>query len=273
MARRAPRRDRERATKLLSWNVAGRTKLLGEQIDAVARQEPDLVCLQEIRPSTREPWARALGEAGLSHALDSGEFRNGRRLFNLTVSRWPLIELPAIAAPHPERVLSTVVETPAGLLDLHNAHVPPAQSRGFLKVETCEAIYERLARPADRHRILCGDLNLPREETVHGEVITFAENHPQFLERWDAAERSLAEGLAEWDLADAFRALHGYDRRDVSWVFHTRARRKAGFRLDHVLASASLVPGFCDYQHGWRELGLSDHSALEALFDPAQART
>ena len=42
--------------------------------------------------------------------------------------------------------------------------------------------------------MLCGDLNLPREETVHGEVITFAENHPQFLERWDAAERSLLTG-------------------------------------------------------------------------------
>jgi exonuclease III len=234
----------------------------------VVRQEPDLVCLQEIRPSTREPWARALAAAGLEHAVDSGEFRNDRRLFNLTASRWPLSELPAIAAPHPERVLSTVVETRAGLLDLHNAHVPPAQSRGFLKVETCEAIYERLARPADRHRVLCGDLNTPREETTDGEVITFAFNHPRWLERWDAAERSLVEGLAEWDLADVFRALNGYERRDVSWVLHTRWRRKAGFRLDHVLASASLATSYCDYQHGWRELGLSDHSAIEAVFSP-----
>jgi exodeoxyribonuclease III len=237
-------------------------------VAAVVRQEPDLVCLQEVRPSTREPWAAALREAGLVHALDSGEFRNKRRLFNLTASRWPLTELPAIAAPHPERVLSTVVETPAGLLDLHNAHVPPAQSRGFTKVETCEAIYERLARPTDRHRVLCGDLNTPREETADGELITFAVNHPEWLERWDAAERSVIEGLAEWDLADAFRALNGWDRRDVSWVFHTRSRRKAGFRLDHVLASASLATSFCDYQHGWRELGLSDHSAIEAVFCP-----
>jgi exonuclease III len=254
--------------KLLSWNVAGRTKLLGDQLAAVVRQEPDLVCLQEIRPSTRDAWAEALAEAGLPHALDSGEFRNERRLFVLTVSRWPLSELPAIPAPHPERVLSTVVETPHGLLDLHNAHVPPAQSRGFTKVETCEAIHERLARPSDRHRILCGDLNIPREETVHGEVVTFAENHPEWIERWDAAERGVIEGLAEWDLADQFRALNGWDRRDVSWVFHTRSYRRAGFRLDHVLASASLNTTYCDYQHGWREAGLSDHSGLEAVFEP-----
>jgi exonuclease III len=253
---------------LLSWNVAGRTKLLGEQALAVARQEVDLVCLQEVRPSTREPWAEALSAAGLVHVADSAEFRNNRRLFNLTASRWALRELPAVGAPQPERVLSTVVETPAGLLDLHNAHVPPAQSRGFLKVETCEAIHARLARPADRHRVLCGDLNTPREETAEGEVITFALNHPEHLERWDAAERSVVEGLAEWGMHDCFRLLNGYDRRDVSWVFHTRARRKAGFRLDHVIASASLAASFCDYQHGWREAGLSDHAAIEAVFSP-----
>jgi exonuclease III len=273
MARRSTLTNAEREpgtrTKLLSWNVAGRTKLLDEQAAAVARQEADLVCLQEVRPTTRERWALALAEAGLEHVVDSGEFRNGRRLFNLTASRWPLNELPAIAAPHPERVLSTVVDTPVGLLELHNAHIPPAQSRGFLKVETCEAIYERLARPSDRHRVLCGDFNTPREETSEGQVITFAGNHPQWLERWDAAERSVVTGLSEWDLADAFRRLHGYERQDVSWVFHTRARRKAAFRLDHVLASASLATCFCDYHHGWRELGLSDHSAIEAVFEPA----
>lgn len=233
------------------------------------RQEPDLVCLQEIRPSTRDRWAAALAGIGLGHAHDSGAFRDGRRLFNLTCSRWPLRELPAVGAPQPERVLSTMVETPHGPLELHNVHVPPAQSRGFLKVETCEAIHAQLARPSDRHRILCGDLNTPREETSEGEVITFAGNHPEFLERWDAAERGVTAGLAEWDLADCFRSLNGWERRDASWVFHTRARRKAAFRLDHVLASASLGVRWCDYHHGWRELGLSDHSAIEAQFAPA----
>ena len=51
---------------------------------------------------------------------------------------------------------------------------------------------------------------------------------------------------------------------------HTRARRKAAHRLDHVLASASLGAVTCDYIHGWREAGLSDHSAIEAAFRPAQ---
>ena len=116
--------------------------------------------------------------------------------------------------------------------------------------------------------MLCGDLNTPRFESTDGEVETFASNHPLWEERWDAAERSLVEGLAEWDLHDSFRALNGYDRRDVSWVMNTRSRRKAGHRLDHVLASRSLNPVWCDYEHGWREAGLSDHSAIMAVFEP-----
>lgn len=134
---------------------------------------------------------------------------------------------------------------------------------------TCEALFARLARPCERHRILCGDLNTPRFESSEGEVETFASNRPEHVVRWDAAERSLLTGLAEWDLCDAFRDLNGYERRDVSWVMHTRARRKAAHRLDHVLASASLRPLWCDYLHGWREAGLSDHSAIEALFEPS----
>jgi exonuclease III len=256
------------AISLLTWNVAGRTTLLADQLAAVGRREADIVCLQEVRPSTAAAWRRALAADGLCFALDSSAFRNGRRLFNLTASRWPLAELPAVGAPQPERVLSCVVASPAGPIDLHNAHVPPAQGNGLVKVETCEALFERLARPADRHRVLCGDLNLPRAERETGEIETFAPEHPGYEARWDAAERSLLEGLREWDLRDAFRTVNGWDRRDVSWVFNTRNRRRSAHRLDHVLTSASLGPAHCEYVHGWREAGLSDHSALEAALEP-----
>ena len=254
--------------ELLSWNVAGRTKLLPEQVAAVGRREPDIVCLQEIRASTVGPWSMALASAGLTHALDSSAFSGGRRLFNLLASRWELTELHAIGAPQPERVLSALIDSPHGPIEIHNAHVPPAPSNGLIKAETCEALYFRLARPSDRHRILCGDLNTPRFESEQGEVETFASNHLGEEERWDFAERSILTGLAQWGMTDVFRALNGYDRRDVSWVMHTRARRKAAHRLDHVIASPALNPIACDYVHGWREAGLSDHSAIEATFSP-----
>lgn len=111
--------------KLLTCNVAGCTKLLGRQAAAVVRREADLVALQEIRPSTVERWREALADAGLPFAVDSSTFVGPRRLFNLTAARWELTELPGIGAPQPERVLSAVAESPAGQIEIHNAHTRP----------------------------------------------------------------------------------------------------------------------------------------------------
>jgi len=258
---------------LLSWNVAGRVAVFPDQAAAVARRDPDVVCLQEVRASTAPRWRKALDALGLPHAIDSREVASGRRLFNLTASRWELHELAPIGAPQPERVLSALIDSPAGPLELHNAHVPPADrpTAGITKIETCEALLATLERPSlgGRHRVLCGDLNTPRYESEDGTVVeTFAVEHPGVEARWDRAERGLLLGLADSDLTDCFRLLHGYDRRDVSWVFNTRRRRKHAHRLDHVLASRSLRPTHCDYVHGWRDAGLSDHSAMEAVFGP-----
>lgn len=257
-----------RSVKLITWNVAGRRQKLDRQAAALERAEPDIVCLQEVRASTLPHWSQHLERMGLGHVADSSAFIGERRYFVVTASRFEQTELPSVAGPYPERVLSLVLDTPHGELELHNTHVPPAPNHGLIKIETLEALFARLARPCSRHRVLTGDFNVPALETTEGEIITFAERHPEQLVRWDAAERALFTELPEWDLRDAFRLLHGFERRDVSWVLHTRNVRKAGLRLDHVLASESLNPILCDYHHEWREAELSDHSAMEAVFEP-----
>jgi exonuclease III len=253
--------------KLLSWNVAGRSGKLAEQAAAVSRQDADVVALQEIRTTTLPRWRAALEVGGLAHICDSSAYLGDRRYFNLVASRWPHRELALSGAPYPERVLSIVAEAPIGEIEVHNVHVPPATRNGLVKIETFEAISYMLARPSSRHRILCGDFNSPVYESAEGDVVTAAESHPEWLERWDTGERSVLTGLAAHDLSDIFRGLHGYDRQDASWVFHTRARRKAAHRFDHVFASASLNAIHCDYHHEWRESGLSDHSPIEAVFE------
>jgi exonuclease III len=115
-----------RRVKLISWNVAGRSALLEAQAGALARQDPDLVCLQEVRATTLPRWREALAANGLCVFEDSSAFIGERRFFNLTAGRWAMRHLPPIGAPQPERVLSLVVETPHGALELHNVHVPPA---------------------------------------------------------------------------------------------------------------------------------------------------
>ena len=135
-----------------------------------------------------------------------------------------------------------------------------------VKVRTLEAVHARLAAPSALPRVLAGDLNTPQYESREGEVRSFARTRtgklrPQFDERHDAAELALITGLAEHGYVDAFRVLHGYERRDRSWAYPTIP--KAGWRLDHIFARGLRVEA-CDYVHAWREDGLSDHSAMWA---------
>jgi exonuclease III len=181
-------------------------------------------------------------------------------------SRWPLEPVDPPAVPWPETVVSVLVHSPGRTFELHAVHVPNSRN-GWIKVETCEAIHARLARPAEIPRALCGDLNTPRRETPEGEVVTFARDRhrrlrPERGERWDAAETALLTGLG--GMVDVFRALHGWERRELSWAWPRFPR--SGYRLDHLIASPELGFTRCEYLHDLRAEGLSDHSALEADF-------
>jgi exonuclease III len=121
-------------------------------------------------------------------------------------------------------------------------------------------------------RVVAGDFNTPSYESREGEISTFARTRtgrlrPAYGERHDRAELLLIQELPRQGWRDAFRALHGYERRDRSWM----APPGYGWRLDHVIASPQLVPVRCDYVHAWREQGLSDHSAIWAELQPAAA--
>jgi endonuclease/exonuclease/phosphatase family metal-dependent hydrolase len=134
-----------------------------------------------------------------------------------------------------------------------------------VKVRTLEAVSAALAGDSDVPRVLVGDLNTPQYESREGEVRSFARTRsgrirPTHGERHDRAELGLVVGLREHGYVDAFRAVHGYARRDRSWLY---PNGKTGFRLDHVIVRG-LEPVACEYEHGWREARLSDHAAIWA---------
>ncbi len=253
--------------KLVSWNVAGRTKGAREQATALMREEPDLVGLQEIRPAAIDIWRSVLAEHGIEHAEETTARLDGRANAVLIASRWPIAPMQPVAMPQPERFLSVRVEHPMGDFELHAAHVPSANAYGLIKVETFEAIHAALANDSELPRILCGDFNSPMLETDDGETLTFADRHPDNWELFDAAERSVIVGLKPFDLPDLFRELNGWKRKEYSWIHEQSGR---GVRLDHVFASRRLNPTACDYIHSFRTDGLSDHSAIWASFAPAR---
>ena len=111
-----------------------------------------------------------------------------------------------------------------------------------------------------------GDLNLPRGETTDGEVITFAEDHPECMERWDAAERSI---LRDWPsgISTMSSAPSTASSAKTRAGCCTRAHgARPGFESTRT-RFGGLRPVWCDYHHGWREQGLTDHSGMEAIFE------
>ncbi|HEY8292936.1 MAG TPA: endonuclease/exonuclease/phosphatase family protein [Thermomicrobiales bacterium] len=281
--------------RLISWNVAraGQTRI-PYQVAALAARAPDIVALQEVRINRAAEYRSALQHAGFASVADSfaglGADLGGKRASGVLIaSRWECVVCAGaraeIGVPWPERLLSVIVATAWGAVEVHTVYVPVGYGGRDLavRVETLERLYAGLARRAERHRILCGDFNLPQHEMADGEVITFGQTRRASgafaitNAAMHAGEQKVLTGLAAFDLTDVYRMRHGYGRQEFSW-YHPSSGN--GFRLDHVLASRSLRARECCYleafrtPHPERYIGLgfnklSDHAAMEVDFDPA----
>jgi endonuclease/exonuclease/phosphatase family metal-dependent hydrolase len=271
----------------LSWNVAGRVGDRQEaQIAALAEQPFDVLCLQEVTPTSRARWIVALEDRGLHvavsawpaeprprqrHRRDSRRCGGNpvglgsRRFAVLIASSAPLREAASLELPWPERHLRATTAIGGADVEVHTLHAPLSSKEGQVKVQTLEALFAALSAADGRPRVLAGDLNTPRYESREGEIVTFARDRkgrlrPELGERHDRAELLLIDELVRLGWRDAFRALHGYSRRDRSWALPTGF----GYRLDHILLSPELEPLECDYVHDWRTARLSDHAAMWA---------
>ena len=247
---------------------------LVEQATVLAARDPDVVALQELTRRTLPLWQRAFELMGMPHVRASavgrgtaGEEPRTRTLV-MVASRFALEDVDqALPVPRSESAVSALVCASAGPLEVHCVHVPNA-ANGWVKVETLQAVRRGFETPGRVPRVLCGDLNIPRRELPDGTTISFARDSRGRLRsergpEWDAAELGVVPGLRDLGYRDAYRALHGYESPAPSWTWKTIAGHDGGWRLDHTFLSAALIPRACQYHDGWRNQGLSDHSALE----------
>jgi exonuclease III len=269
--------------RLVTWNVARRIRCIAGQVAALHDRAVDVAALQEVTTSSHPLLVDALASIGLKHSAFSlalsktpEQLIGPRRFGQLIASRWPLhVFAPELfSIPWPERVLSVLVRPPRADFEVHTAHIPPGSSNGWVKIRTFEGIYARLASDSEHPRVLCGDFNSPQHETSEGETITWGQDvingrgvcrgkwRGGTGAEWDRGERNVLVGLANFDLRDVFRSLHGFERQEYSWYLSRKGSRK-GRRFDHIFASSELNATRCGYLHALREMGLSDHSPLE----------
>ena len=246
--------------KIATWNVNGIRARQAQLQEFVEREQPDVLCLQEIKAvSDQVPtaicemegyWCYWHGNKGYS-----GVGLHVRKAFSP--------ERPSFTHPGFDYESRIVTAEMAGVT-FASIYVPnggkdfPAKM-GFL--ESLSGYTADLQRDR-RQAVLCGDLNIARTEMdVHPK-----ERKPRAIGQLPE-ERALLERIIESGLVDTGRALEPENDQLFTWwaPWRNMRQRNIGWRLDYVLASRSIFDRVqsCVVQ---REFGTSDHGPVIATF-------
>ena len=246
--------------KIATWNVNGIRARQAQLQEFVEREQPDVLCLQEIKAvSDQVPtaicemegyWCYWHGNKGYS-----GVGLHVRKAFSP--------DRPSFTHPGFDYE-SRIVTAEIGGVTFASIYVPnggkdfPAKL-GFL--ESLSGYAAELQREG-RQAVLCGDLNIARTEMdVHPK-----ERKPRAIGQLPE-ERALLERIIDSGLVDTGRALEPENDQLFTWwaPWRNMRQRNIGWRLDYVLASRSLFDRVqsCVVQ---REFGTSDHGPVIATF-------
>ena len=257
--------------KISTWNVNGVRAREGDVADFLREEQPDVLCLQEVKASAHQVPASLSGHEGYWSYWHGNKGYSGVAIL---VRRACCPVRPVFT--HPSFDLEQrIVVAELGNLRLASIYVPNggkelAPKLTFLQsMETWAS--EQLRSGHDL--VLCGDLNVTRT----GSDVHESERDPTLLGQ-TRQERALLEGLLAHQLTDLGRHFAPGDESLFTWwaPWREHRERNIGWRIDYVVTSPdmSALAKSCTAQ---REFGSSDHGPVSAtfersLFDPASVK-
>jgi exodeoxyribonuclease-3 len=247
--------------KVSTWNVNGIRARYAEVLDWVKREQPDILCLQEIKSSPEKVPQEICSMSGYWCYWHGHKGYSG---VGLHLRRDAFPEKPAFT--HPEFDHETRIVTARGRDMLFaSVYVPNGNKDYPAKVRFLEAMdrYVAAEQAAGTKLILCGDLNVAREpRDVHPKL-----RSPNVIGQ-TPAEQAMLEKIIEHGLVDLLRGFHADDDRLFTWwaPWRQMRERNIGWRLDYVLASKALAERAKSCE-SLREFGTSDHAPVTAVFD------
>jgi exodeoxyribonuclease-3 len=246
--------------KIATWNVNGIRKREPEVLSFIEQEQPDVLCLQEIKAKPEQVPASLCEHAGYWCYWHGASGYSG---VSLQVSKRLCAERPAFSHPafdHETRVVEVAFDD----LVIASIYVPNGGKDFAAKMEFLDAMAGYVAghRQNGRSIVLCGDMNVARTDAdVHPK-----ERKPGVIgQRPD--ERALFERILGEGLVDVARRLQP-DASDIfTWWAPWRSlrQRNIGWRIDYVLASEHLATRAVSCP-SLREVGTSDHAPLVATF-------
>ncbi len=224
--------------KLATWNVNSLKVRLPHLLDWLAKQRPDIVCLQETKLADENFPRLELGAAGYEAAFSGQKTYNGVAI----LSRHQPLEISTGIAGFPDEQKRVVAATIDGVR-IVCAYVPNGQSVGSEKYDyklrwlaAFEAWLRDELRSYPRLAVL-GDFNVaPAEEDVHD---------PRLWEGkvlFSTQEREAFSRLIDLGFKDGFRLFTQPEKSFTWWDYRVNAfKRNMGLRIDHILLSADLA--------------------------------
>ena len=221
--------------KIATWNVNGIRARQAQFCEWLARDRPDVVCLQELKaePSQVPPQCQL---------DDYHVFWHGMRAYSgvsLHIRKDAFDSEPLFSHPGFD-MESRIVQAELGDLVLASVYVPNGGKNYAAKLEfmTRLAAWAAGLHREGRKLVLCGDINIARSEMdVHPR-----ERTPGIIGQ-RPEERALFETLLGEHLVDVGRALDPQNANLFTWwpPWRNMRSRNIGWRLDYVLASPSIA--------------------------------
>ncbi|MBX7101397.1 MAG: exodeoxyribonuclease III, partial [Myxococcaceae bacterium] len=248
--------------KLTTWNVNGLRAREGQVVEWLQREQPDVLCLQEIKASREQVPPHLWALDGYHCAWHGGP--GGYSGVAVLVRRALVPQRPVFRHPSYDHE-SRAITLELGPLDITALYVPNGGKDLPAKIRFLEALRADVAQRLrdGKQLIVCGDLNV---------ALTERDVHPKLAKATQLGqtvqERALLSGVLGEGLVDLERRLHPDDDQRFTWWAPWRQQREQnmGWRIDYVLASAALAPKVtaCGAD---RLFGSSDHGPLTAVFD------
>jgi exodeoxyribonuclease III len=249
--------------RVATWNVNGIRARESQVRDWIARDRPDVVCLQEIKAKPEQiPEMLFESEGYWCYWHGAGGYSG----VALHVRKDLCADRPGFLHPAFDHETRIVAADVAGVT-IASVYVPNGGKDYGAKLRFLASLegYARAAKEAGREILLCGDLNVARaDQDVHPKE----RKAGAVGQRED--ERALFEGILAQGLVDVGRSLDPDNENLFTWwaPWRNLRQRNIGWRIDYELASASLArrATACAVR---AEVGTSDHAPIVTDFAPA----
>jgi len=227
--------------KIYSWNVNGIRSMEGKGFtDWLKSEQPDIVCLQEIKAEVHQLSEDIIAPLGYISYWNSG-LRKGYSGVATYVKKEPNKVLDGIGIERFDQE-GRILITEHDDFTLLNIYFPNGQmnaERLQYKLDFYEAIinYCEELKKSQPRIIICGDFN-----TAHQEIDL---KHPRTNAKRSGflpAEREMLDNFLGHGYIDAFRYLYPDKVQYSWWSYRMRAREKnVGWRIDYFYITKNLV--------------------------------